>query len=92
MTEVLTLFGETDLQPRLEHTFRKNGFHFLRGNAVTDVQLIGFCAENADKADVIIIAGNAVNLSSFAGLAGEIININSSIRIILVLNGKRSQS
>ncbi|OQB12882.1 MAG: hypothetical protein BWY15_02031 [Firmicutes bacterium ADurb.Bin193] len=90
MTGVLTLFGETDLQSALHNSFRQNELYFVRENAVTDVQLMGFCEENAEKTDVVIIAGNAVNLSTFTSLAAEIINIDSYIRIILILNGKRS--
>ena len=91
MTGVVTLFGETDLQPALRRAFSQKELWFVCENANTSVQLIGYCEEYADKIDAVIISANAVNPAALVELISEIKGIDSGFRIVLILNGSREQ-
>lgn len=91
MVNVLTLFGETDLQPYLEKVFAQNELRFVCENAVNTVKLFSLFEEHADETDAVVVAGNAVDLEFFPELIRELQAVHAQIRIILILNGSRKQ-
>ena len=60
MIGVLTLFGESDLQPELKKAFVQNELMFTCKNAETSVQLLSFLEENIKETDAVVIAADAV--------------------------------
>ena len=88
MIGVLTLFGETDLQPVLSGEFIKENIAFIKENCVTSVQLMGDIDEYHKETDVVIIYSAAINMESFPELVSYIRNAESGMRIVLVLDGK----
>lgn len=91
MTGVITLFGESDLQPSLKKLFLQNELLFVCKNAETSVQLIGFVEEHLKETDAVVISSSAVLLESLFDLVDTIIDLKYNIRIIVILNGNRSE-
>lgn len=91
MVGVLTLFGEIDLQAVLKKVFMQNDLVFTADNCNTSVQLIDRACEHYKETDVVIIAASAMNMDSFAETVSEIRELESKMRIILILNGNSSQ-
>lgn len=91
MTGVITLFGETDLQSSLKKPFMQNELLFVCKNAETSVQLIGFVEEHLKETDAVVISAGAVLLETIFDLADSIIELKHDIRIVVILNGNRSQ-
>ena len=91
MIGVLTLFGDTDLQPLLKKEFIKYGLFFTCENAVTSVQLEEFLNKHKDETDAVIISANAVLLETLPELMDEIHEISTDVRVVLILNGGREQ-
>lgn len=91
MIGVLTLFGDTDLQPLLKKEFIKYGLFFTCENAVTSVQFEEFLNKHKDETDAVIISANAVLLETLAELMDEIREISTDVRVVLILNGGREQ-
>lgn len=51
---VLTLFGETDLQPVLKKVFGQNDIFFLEDNCVTSVQLTECMEAHKKEVDALL--------------------------------------
>ena len=91
MVGVLTLFGEVDLQSVVKRVFMQNDLIFISENCNTSVQLIDRVHEHYKESDVIIIAASAMNMDVFQDLVTEIRELESRMRIILILNGRSEQ-
>ena len=91
MIGVLTLFGESDLQPELKKAFVQNDLMFTCKKAETSVQLLSFLEENIKETDAVVIAADAVVSGALFELFDTIKEIKKSIRIVVILNGGREQ-
>lgn len=91
MVGVLTLFGEIDLQSVLKKVFMQNDLIFITENCNTCVQLLDRAGEHYKESDVIIIAATAINMDVFPDVVSEIRELDSRMRIILILNGNKEQ-
>lgn len=91
MIGVLTLFGETDLQPVLKKMFAQETIQFVDKNCNTSVQLMNQLDEHGEETDVVIVYGNAVQMDTFLELVDTIYQTDERIRIILILNGNPEQ-
>ena len=91
MIGVLTLFGETDLQPILKKTFAQENMFFVQDNCNTSVQLMTQLEEHGKETDVVIIYANAINMDTFPELCDMIRKTDKLMRIILILNGRPEQ-
>ena len=84
MIGVLTLFGETDLQPVLKKMFAQETIQFVDKNCNTSVQLMNQLDEHGEETDVVIVYGNAVQMDTFLELVDTIYQTDERIRIILI--------
>lgn len=91
MIGVLTLFGDTDLQPVLKKLFSQNDIFFIQENCITSVQLMTQLDEHGKETDVVIIYANAMNMEAFSDIVAEIRKADKLMRIVLVLNGSPGQ-
>lgn len=91
MIGVLTLFGEIDLQAVLKKVFMQNDLVFISENCNTSVQLADRVCEHYKETDVVIIAASAINMDTFSDTVSEIRELESRMRIILILNGNSEQ-
>lgn len=91
MIGVLTLFGETDLQPVLKKTFAQENIFFIQDNCNTSVQLMNQLEEHGKETDVVIIYANAINMDTFPELFDMIRKTDKLMRVILILNGSPEQ-
>lgn len=88
---VLTLFGETDLQPVLKKVFGQNDIFFLEDNCVTSVQLTEYVEAHKKEVDAVIIYANAMNTEVLPGYIKELRSFEEHLRVILVLSGGPGQ-
>lgn len=88
---VLTLFGETDLQPILKKAFGQNDIFFLEENCITSVQLTEQTELHKKEIDAVIIYSNAMNMEIIADYVNELRSFSPHLRIVLVLSGDQSQ-
>lgn len=91
MVGVLTLFGEIDLQSILKKIFMQNDLVFISENCNTGVQLMDRVNEHYKETDVVIIAASTLDLEVFPDMISEIRELESKMRIILILNGNKEQ-
>lgn len=88
---VLTLFGETDLQPILKKAFGHNDIFFLEENCITSVQLTEQTEIHKKEIDVVIIYANAMNMEVISDYVTELRGFSPHLRVILVLSGNPNQ-
>lgn len=88
---VLTLFGETDLQPILKKAFGHNDIFFLEENCITSVQLTEQTEIHKKEVDAVIIYANAMNMEVISDYVTELRGFSPHLRIILVLSGNPNQ-
>lgn len=89
MIGVLTLFGETDLQPVLKKVFEPKMILFLETNCITSVQLMEQVETVGEAVDVVILFANALNIDALPDLVTELRGFVPRLRIILILNGSQ---
>ena len=87
MVGVLTLFGETDLQPVLAKRLMKENISFIKENCITSVQLMSDIDEHHKETDVVLIYSDAINLDTLSELVSYIRSAEPKMRIVLMLNG-----
>lgn len=89
MIGVLTLFGETDLQPVLKKIFEPKMILFLETNCITSVQLMQQVETVGEAVDVVILFANTLNIDALPDLVSELREFVPRLRIILILNGSQ---
>lgn len=91
MIGVLTLFGETDLQPVLRKSFKQHNISFLEENCVTSVQFMNCLEKHGAETDVAIIYSGAMRMEGFDEVLRVIRGVDARMRVLLILNGSAEQ-
>lgn len=91
MIKVITYLGAQQVQDGIYKKAKGYGIEFVCEDCENPIMMLSMIEQYKDLTDVIIVNNSILHSQDIESLLCEIRKVSKNIRIILILNGKRSQ-